>query len=170
MTAAVEPDTVRLEGVPATMFIASQDHQRDLVRELTLMDLDVRHPKPDRELPRTVVEFINGIHEEYDDVRSQTRDQALAALAAGAQDFTLHVPVRPDLAEALTRWLRLVEQADRLCDEGALLTLGATPEIRALRRWYAETIVWCLQAPPGETRVGRYPTPVPAASSPPASG
>lgn len=158
---ATEPSTVRLEGVPAAVFIASQDHQRDLVRELTLMDLDARTGPTDRASPRRIAELIAGILHDYDDVRSDTREQAVAALARGAHDLVLRVPVRPQLAEALQRWLRLVEEADRLCDEGALLTLAASPEVRALRRWYAETIVWCLQAPPRETRVGRYPSPAP---------
>lgn len=142
------PAVVVLEGVPVELFLESQDHQHDLIRELVLVDLGVRTAVAELALPQRVTALIADILHDYRDVRSQTRDQALAARERGEATTTLHVPVRPGLVDALRRWLRLVEEADRCCDEGALLTLPASPEIRTLRRWYVEAVANALADPP----------------------
>jgi hypothetical protein len=137
----VTPSEVRLIDVPVELFLESQNHQQDLIRELALIDIGERqHHHADAPLPVRVATLIGEIFDQYGDVRSVTRQQALQALAAGDEVVTLLVPVRPGLTEALQRWLHIVEEADRLCAEGVLLTLSATPEIQALRRWYVDAI------------------------------
>jgi hypothetical protein len=147
----------RLADVPAALFIESQNHQHDLIRELALIDIGARSAATDPSLPRQVTRLIDDILTEYADVRSETRDQALSAMARGDEVFTMSVPVRPRMVDALRRWLQLIESADRFSDQGLLLTLAARPEIRSLRRWYVEAIAWCLAASSGERRVARYP-------------
>lgn len=141
------PSRVRLEGVPAALFVESQDHQEDVLRELTLIDFGKRFDLGRSEPPRRVANLIGDIHHQYADVRASTRQQAVDALARGEHAVELVVPVRPGMAAALQEWLRLVEAADALCAEGALLTLPARPEVRELRRWYAHSIIACLDRP-----------------------
>ena len=136
---------VRLLGVPAALFIDSQNHQHDLIRELTLIDLASAHGISDTELPRRLADLISEILDHYAGVRLATREQALAALARGESTVDLSVPVVPDLLAGLRRWLRLVQEADELCSQGALLTLAAAPQVRALRRWYVDAIATCLE-------------------------
>lgn len=131
---------VELDGVSAGLFIASQNHQHDLLRELTLMDVANRWSVTDTELPRRVADLMAEIFVDYADVRTATREQALAALARGQDSVTLRVPVKAGIVEALHRWLELVETADTLCAQGYLLTLPASAEIRELRRWYVQAI------------------------------
>lgn len=145
------PD-VELEGVPAALFIASQNHQHDLLRELALMDIGNRWSLTERELPHRVTTLIAGILAEYADVRTVTRQQALAALERGEDTVTLRVPVRPGIVGALHRWLALVETADRLCGQGLLLTLPAPADVQALRRWYVEAIDARLRGAPAPDR------------------
>lgn len=58
--------------------------------------------------------------------------QALNGPAARV-DIELRVPV--SAAAASRRLLELLEEADDLCATGELLTLPATSEVKALRRW-----------------------------------
>lgn len=139
------PDGVRLEGVPARLFLESQDHQQDLIREFVLIQFGDRF-ETTGDVPRRLARLIADILNEYADVRWATRQQALEALENGHEVLAMTVPVRPRMAEALRRWLELLEQADRFCEEGALLTLAATPEVRRLRRWYVEELVRLLPA------------------------
>ena len=141
MEASDSPRSVRLEGVPADLFLESQNHQHDLVRELTLIQIGSRYGATDAQLPHRIADLISDIHSEYAEVRTVTRRQALDAIARGEETATLVVPVKPGMADSLQRWLQLVEEADRLCDEGRFLTLAARPEVRALRRWYVDALL-----------------------------
>ena len=137
-------DVVVLPDVPVRLFLESQDHQHDLIRELQLIHLGQRFDVGTDDVSRELAELIAEILSRYRDVRTATRDQALAALDRGDERVTLSVPVREGMAEALQRWLELLEQADRLCREGELLQLAARPEIRGLRHWYVERLVAAL--------------------------
>jgi hypothetical protein len=141
MEASNSPRRVRLEGVPAELFLESQNHQHDLIRELTLIDIGSRYGGVGTRLPHRIVDLISDIHREYAEVRTVTRRQAMDAVTRGEETATLVVPVKPGMAESLQRWLELVEEADQLSEEGQFLTLAASPEVRALRRWYVDAIL-----------------------------
>ena len=132
---------VVLPDVPVRLFLESQDHQHDLIRELQLIRLGRRFDVATAEVSGELAELIGEILTRYRDVRSATREQALAALDRGEARVTLEVPVREGMADALRRWLDLLERADRLCTRGELLQLAARPEIRDLRRWYVDRVV-----------------------------
>lgn len=144
--ATAGPGAARVH-VPVRLFLESQDHQHDLIKELKLIHIGDHFDLATATLPHELAGLIGGILERYSDVRSVTRDQALAALERGEEEVTLVVPVRPRMAEALREWLRLVEEADRFCEEGELLILAARPELRALRRRYVEELTRQLEAP-----------------------
>ncbi|MBW3536229.1 MAG: hypothetical protein KY395_00480 [Actinobacteria bacterium] len=132
---------VRLENVPTQLFLESQDHQHDLIRELQLIEVggrfDVSHTEISHELARLIADILT----RYKDVRTVTRNQALAALERGEATVTLDVPVRDGMVKALTEWLALLDQADRLCADGELLLVAASPEVRQLRQWYVDELV-----------------------------
>lgn len=140
------PEAVRLDDVPVRLFLESQDHQHDLIKELKLVELGDRFDLTAAEVSRELATLIDSILARYADVRMVTRRQALAALERGEDRTALVVPVRPGMAEALKEWLQLLEQADRFCEQGELLTLAARGEVRALRRWYVEEITKRLSA------------------------
>ena len=134
------PKSVRLVDVPARLFIESQNHQQDVIRELALIDIAHRFHDHAERPPERVAALIRDILHEYSQVRSVTRGQALQALSQGAHTVTLVVPVSDGIVDALERWLLLVEEADALCADGEFLTMPASPQVAALRRWYAAAI------------------------------
>lgn len=139
-------EVVVLPDVPVRLFLESQDHQHDLIRELQLIQLGHRYDVTTEEVSRELAGLIGEILSRYRDVRTATRDQAIAALDRGEDRVTLRVPVREGMAGALRHWLALLERADRMCSGGELLQLAARPEIRELRRWYVEELVARLTA------------------------
>ena len=132
--------TIRLQGVPARVFLASQDHQHDLVRELTLIDFGDRFDLAAADVSVRLGRLISDILSRYRTVRSVTRRQAIAAVERGDDVVDLDVPVEPGMADALRDWLALLEEADERCRDGELLLLASTPDVRELRRWYVEQL------------------------------
>lgn len=143
MTGVGEDDTgrgaVRLHDVSVRLFLESQDHQHELIREMQLVGLsesnDGRTDGPSR-----LAASIVGLLSTYQPVRDSTREQAVAARDRGQERMTLAVPVQEGMADALRHWLLLLEEADRLCRDGQLLVLATRPEIADFRRWYVEQI------------------------------
>jgi hypothetical protein len=137
---------VRLPDVPVRVFLESQDHQHELIRELQLIGIGGSLDEGAVHVSRRLAHLISGVLSDYEAVRSATRDQALAALDRGEHVVTLRVPVHPGIADALRSWLRLLEEADDLCRQGELLLLAPSPEVRRLRRWYVEQVTARLEA------------------------
>lgn len=138
--------SLRLDNVPVRLFLESQDHQDDLVRELKLIEIGDHFDGPTTEVSHRLARLIGDILSRYQPVRSVTREQALAALDRGDEVVTLEVPVYPGMADALRQWLRLLEEADAVCRHGELLLLATRPEVRDLRRWYVASLVERLEA------------------------
>lgn len=138
-------DAVRISRVPVRLFLESQDHQHDLVRELQLIHIGDRR-EASGQTPRRISDLIADILSRYEAVRTATRRQVVAALERGEDYVDLDVPVYPGMASALREWLTLLEEADRVCAEGRLLLLASRPEIRELRRWYVDEIASRLEA------------------------
>ena len=139
---------IRLPGVPVALFLESQDHQHDLIRELQLIRIGDRFDLGTAEVSHRLASLISDILVRYSRVRSATRMQAIAALDAGEEYVTLEVPISPGMADALAEWLRLLDEADDLCRKGELLVVACRPEVRELRRWYVEQLTVALSAYP----------------------
>lgn len=140
MEAPTAEGVLRLPDVPVQVFLESQDHQHELIRELQLIDIGGSVDDGAVHVSRRLARLISGVLADYQAVRSATREQALAAQGRGDHVVTLRVPVSGGMADALRRWLQLLEEADELCREGELLLLAPRPEVRQLRRWYVEQI------------------------------
>lgn len=144
----MEIGVLTVRAVPAKLFVESQDHQHELIRELRLIEIGERFDLTTRNVSQRLGTLIAEILEGWDDVRSTTRRQAIAAIEREEGEVDLSIPVRPGLAEALQRWLHLLDEADRFCEGGELLTMAAPPNVRALRARYVSEIVSQLGGPP----------------------
>jgi hypothetical protein len=131
---------VQLHDVSVRLFLESQDHQHDLIRELQLIGLSPSGDPQNPTRPLRLAAAIADVLATYSPVRSSTREQAMAARDRGDERTTLAVPVQDGMPEALRRWLQLLEEADQLCQHGELLLLATRPQVAAFRRWYVEQI------------------------------
>jgi PAS domain S-box-containing protein len=123
---------IALTAVPASLRMAAHRHDDALLRELSLIAFDAGH-----HLASQVAEIIVGAER----ARSiLTAAQARAEqVSGGASDMVLEVPA--EAATDVADLLRLLELADRLAQEGELLTAATLPEIRALRRWSLSEVI-----------------------------
>lgn len=140
MTGVRGTSVVQLSDVSVRLFLESQDHQHDLIRELQLIGLSTSSDPQNLDGAGRLAAAIGEVLATYSPVRSSTREQAMAALDRGEEQVTLAVPVQDGMAQALRRWLQLLEQADQLCQDGELLLLATRPEIAQFRRWYVDQI------------------------------
>lgn len=141
MTAAASDDAViSLPNVPVQLFLESQDHQQELIRELQLIEIGGSVDATTSEASQRLARLISEVLSSYELVRSSTREQAVRARRRNEHVVTLRVPVRPGMAPALRRWVELLEEADQLCRHGELLLVACSPEVRRLRRWYVEQL------------------------------
>ena len=141
----VEGRVVVLTEVPVRLFLESQDHQHDLIRELQLINLGDRFDLGTRDSSPQLADLIGTILRRYHIVRSATRAQAVAALERGEETLDLRVPVEPGMAEALRSWLRLLDRADEVCARGLLLLPPPSPAVQALRRDYVDRLTALIE-------------------------
>lgn len=139
---------VDLRGLPADAYIALHLHTDDLVRELELISLG--HHSGSAVVPREEYELAREVLEGYRDTRQAAWDQAEEARRSGHPAIDVELALPPQAADQIEKLAALLERADELCRQGALLTLPLEPELRALRRWLAEEVVRQLRhsAPP----------------------
>ncbi len=135
LVAAAEPParllTVRLLGMPAQEFAAFRVWYAEIRRELRLLAFS--HPE-DYPLAAELADISLRVEQER---RQSTGVHALdEAIEAGHTSVDLTYQVPPDAAGTMSRLASLLDEVDRFCRDQRLLTMPATPEQVALRRWY----------------------------------
>ena len=141
--------TVHLVGVPVELLLESTRQLTDLQREVRMMAM-ARHAPPGLE---QVVQAGKPWVTDIDLWTDADRRMAETAAASGAQTIDFDVYVPDDIAsriEGITAWLRRAAASIR---RRQLLTLPATAEVTAYRRWISEEILRQLS--------GRAPEPCP---------
>lgn len=125
---------VRLEGLPVALLLAAREHHDGLLRELRLLSMEADAGAD--HAPARLVELVDALVVEHAAARSR-RDQAIdAALERGEEtvDLAEHVPA--DIADVVATLSGLLEECDRFCEQGQLMTLPRTPLVRRLTEWY----------------------------------
>jgi anti-sigma regulatory factor (Ser/Thr protein kinase) len=123
---------VCLEAVPVALFRASQDHHDGLIREFVLMTMDQADVSG---VPVRLVALSEELASRFGGATVSLRAQVDAAEQRGDTTAHLSMELLPEAGEVIGKVVELLEEADRYCAEGALLTLAASNEIRAFRRW-----------------------------------
>ncbi|MDQ3304965.1 MAG: ATP-binding protein [Actinomycetota bacterium] len=137
---------VCLEGVPTVLYRASQEHHQGLTREFVLMTIDdsaVDH------VPSRLVALSVKLSQRFAASSTLMMEQVQAAERRGDPSCDLYLEVASDLAAPLEAIVELLEEADRFCEQGGMLTMAATPEVRAFRRWCVEEVTAQLAGRPG---------------------
>lgn len=120
-------------NLPTQTFLANLRHLEDLTHELRLLQAGDRSGVVD--VPPSLASTIDDILGSYDAPHAAAWRQLEEALEQGREriDVMLSLPVAA--VDAAKRLVELLEDADRLCREGKLMTLPATEEVVELRRW-----------------------------------
>lgn len=120
-------------GVPTATFLASLQHLEDLTHELRVIASGARSGVV--EIPVDLASTINDILARYETPQQETWRQTLDAERSGCDRVDLRIRLPPEAVDDLWRILELLENADEFARAGVLMTMPATEEIVALRRW-----------------------------------
>ncbi|HET6965753.1 MAG TPA: ATP-binding protein [Acidimicrobiales bacterium] len=140
---------VHLVGVPVALLVESTQQLSDLQREVQVMAMGRNAPPELEHVVQTGKPWITDL----DTWTDSDRRMAESAAAAGRETIDFDVFVPDDIAsriEGIAAWLRRVGSSIM---RRQLLTLPASAEVTAYRRWYGEEILSQL--------AGREPRPCP---------
>ena len=136
----------RLLGVPATALTVFQRHYQELQREVRLLALAHEAEYP---LAKTLSDLFGSMQRELRDGLHLGGSDRLRPRADGTVDLT--VRTTPDAADAMGRFVELLDFADEFCRRERMLSLARTPEQRAFQTWFLTEFT--------HQRAGREPTP-----------
>jgi hypothetical protein len=134
-----EQRDVRMMGLPVALFLRTQEHHDELVREFTLMA--IRESATDGSQSRTLLparlrELIDilGRRIEASTSRADVDLQAAADRGDATVDLTYHV--QSDVVAEFVMSSDLMDDADDFCRQEKLLTLPRDSAMVAFSRWY----------------------------------
>jgi hypothetical protein len=157
---------VRLIDVPVGELLRLREHQDAMLREFALIALH-RSESDSAELPRRLLALVDELTARFSSPNQGYLQQLDRAAEAQLPRATLELRFPPEAIETLQATVRLLEEADAYCQEGALLTLATPAHLAALRRWIVAEIVRQLgDAEPPSTPEPSPPGFPPGASSP----
>lgn len=135
---APSPAGVCFEGVPTALYRASEEHRLGVTREFVLMTIDDAEAD---DVPARLVALNEELAQRFAAETATTVEQVEAAERRGDETLNLFLELPPDASSLLLAMVELLEEADRFCERGAILTMAANAEIRAFRRWWVDEVV-----------------------------
>ena len=142
MVEEAAPVEVRLLGLPLHIRSAFVQHTEELMRELALVQLEAEQGAgQDVETPLAprLLQVAAELAGAYASFQSQPSAVVNAALAAGEDHCDVTYTLARPVDSSAQRLAQLLEEADDFCcSEEYLLTLPASQEVVAYRRWVSE--------------------------------
>ena len=126
---------VRVLGVPLPVYLAAQEHDDALLRELRLLPAGGAV-----QVPRRLLALAEETRRRFATEGTTVRGQVAAAVADGAATVDLDLSVPRTSWELLGRLAAQLDEADAYCERGDLLTLPSPPVVRELRAWYLDQV------------------------------
>jgi anti-sigma regulatory factor (Ser/Thr protein kinase) len=126
---------VRLAECPVELSLRQDQHLDELVRELQLLGSQ-SGPQS-----RGLAEQIQGLLLSPAHARLTGRRTAERARDAGSETVDVEMAMPREFHVLVQQLHESVTRADVLCEEGLLLTLASSPELRSLRAWMTHEIV-----------------------------
>jgi anti-sigma regulatory factor (Ser/Thr protein kinase) len=130
---------IRLVNVPTRLFLAWEDHTRDLVREFALVALPPgpgKRPAPDYRIAE-VVGILDRFWELVRPIWAQAR--AVGENLPGRISLTVRLPGQ--VVTEAPRFLEALDAANDLARRGLLLTDPAPGELMAFGHWFVHAVV-----------------------------
>lgn len=135
------PDAVdvRVLALPLDLYLEASEHNDAVVRELTLIVQSANSPGG-LEVPRRLLELAAEVRSAFAPASEGLRSQVEEVLRGGGETLDIHLSVPRSGWEALLRLADWLDEVDRYCVDGDLLTLQSSPRLRRFRRWYARQV------------------------------
>jgi hypothetical protein len=128
---------IRLIDYPVLLAVKQQQQTAEMMREFQLIILG----EPETHVLHEVVEFAATMWADWGEALTGPREELERAVASGQPYTELRYPVLPDSRANILRYARLMERAEDYCRSGELISLAASPDVYALRRWLVEEFV-----------------------------
>lgn len=141
---------VRLVQCPVALSLRQDSHLDELVRELQLLGVDEHNRES-----AAIAEEIRGLLVSPTHARLTGRRAAEQARDDHLEFVDVEMAMPREFGVLVEQLQRAVARADRLCEEGRLLTLASPAELRALRAWMTHEVL-------GQTGRGAAPMSWPA--------
>lgn len=137
-TGSAHPEVVnvRLLGVPLALFKEASEHADALRREFAL----IVEADPGQGVPSSVMDFARQVGAHFQSAGPAILARANEADGAGQDRFDVEMAVPPTAWAVLQHLAVILDEADRYCEQGGLLTLASSPAVRRLRWWYSEQV------------------------------
>ena len=138
---------VHLIGIPVALWLTSQEHFQDLMREFALISSAERDAAADpaahrHAVPHRLLDLVDALMAEYGQLNTRQEEELAAAAEAGLGSLDLVYQVPPQAAQAAIELGKLMDEADEYCRQGEhLLTLATAPTNLAYRHWYIAQFV-----------------------------
>jgi hypothetical protein len=130
---------IQLLDVPLELRSRSQQHSDELMREMTLVALQIEDGEGDV-LPVRLTQLAADVQANYGAFSNRPDEELDAATARGDKvhaRVVYHVP--PGIGPVARHIIDVLEETDQFCREGNyLLSLAAPPDIAAFRHWALE--------------------------------
>lgn len=131
---------VALVGVPVEALMRTQAEYDGLFREFRFVvesDPDVAGDA----IQGRLVALVDELGTHFQGFTSGAEVEWRNAVDGGLDHADLHFDLPPEIGAVCARYDRLLDEADDLCRAGALMTLAATPEVVAVRKWVLDEFV-----------------------------
>jgi hypothetical protein len=135
-TAAADLTDVVLLDIPIDLRERAQQHSDELVREMTLIALQIREGDGEA-LPVRLTELVADVQQTYGAFSARPDAELEAAATRGDQVAPRIVYTVPRTVGPFARHLiEVLEETDEFCRDGSyLLALASPPDIHAYRIW-----------------------------------
>lgn len=138
---------VQVLALPLEVYLEAEQHNDAIVRELTLIVQSSNSPGG-LEVPRRLLELASEVRSAFSPASDGLRVQVEDAIRRGQETVDIHMSVPRHGWEALLRLADWLDEVDRYCMEGELLTLESSPRLRRFRTWYAQQVASQMQGLP----------------------
>ncbi len=129
---------VRLVAVPVDLFLRSEQHTSDLLREAIYV---LAHGDAGAgSVYHRLLEAAEWARMRGASSRTETGDRVEAARLRGESAVDVTVPARESVADFVESWTDLLDEMDAECAAGRLLCLPADAELARFRRWWSDQV------------------------------
>jgi anti-sigma regulatory factor (Ser/Thr protein kinase) len=152
--------TVCLSGLPVVVYLEAEEHHDALVREFALL----LRSGEDSSAPPRLMELAAALVAQFGVGNEQRRAQVEAARRRGRQTADVVMLFPAGSQDRVLATAAQLDEVDRFCAQGALLTPPSTPQVKRFRRWYTDEVVRQLSGL--ASRAWSYPIETPAGGRP----